>query len=117
MWIWQNSLSRPPVTGDAQTDQALNQYAIYYPNEWPPNQEKILECNYFNNDRPRTTNVCEGWSSSLRLHFDYCHPKLGLFISKIKLIQAYVDMHAEKNDCHASFLYINLILSLQSKQV
>ncbi len=76
-------LANVPPTANAQWDQALADFVIYFRNQWlRPNYLPIW--NQWNNDGPRTTNHVEGWHNSLRHKLPHEHPDLGIFLHHAK---------------------------------
>ncbi len=62
LWIWQQVLSNPPITGDAIMDGNIRRFRDYYAQTWA-RADMVEIFNHADNDGPRTTNHAEGYVS------------------------------------------------------
>ena len=76
VWNW---LQCPPSTGDADVDSKAWALSAYVGRTWITGDFAPALWTDYDNVGPRTTNVAEGWHSSLNTHFGTPHHSLRVF--------------------------------------
>lgn len=88
-WQW---LQHPPSTAVPELDAKMVALSRYFERTWIAGDFPPSLWSHFDNTGPRTTNVAEGWHSSLNSHFGTPHPSLRVFLDWLQKCQYQVQI-------------------------
>ena len=91
VWQW---LKYPPITPCASVNVMLQAISAYFERTWICGDFLPSLWTHFDNNGPRTTNVAEGWHSSLNTQFGVPHPSLRVFLHWLQHCQFQIQRRA-----------------------
>ena len=89
VWTW---LRYPPSTCNVDVDTKAVALAAYFERTWIAGDFRHELWTHYDNVGPRTTNVAEGWHSSLNTHFGTPPPSLRVFLDWLQKCQYQVQL-------------------------
>jgi len=84
--VW-SALKHPPHYPDADIMSKMTQFSSYFERTWMQGSYPPSLWSHFDNVGPRTTNLAEGWHSSLNHSFGVSHPSASNFLHWLQSAQ------------------------------